>query len=48
MNVLSVVIPALNEENGIADIVERVLSIKEPLAEPGHDGIGFFWRTRSA
>ena len=35
MNVLSVVIPALNEENGIADIVERVLSIKEPLAEVG-------------
>ena len=35
MNILSVVIPALNEENGIADIVERVLSIKEPLAEVG-------------
>jgi len=35
VNVLSVVIPALNEENGIADIIERVLSIKEPLAEVG-------------
>lgn len=35
MNTLSVVIPALNEENGIADIIERVLSIKEPLAEVG-------------
>jgi glycosyltransferase involved in cell wall biosynthesis len=35
MNVLSVVIPALNEEDGIADIVERVLAIREPLAEVG-------------
>jgi glycosyltransferase involved in cell wall biosynthesis len=35
MNTLSVVIPALNEENGIADIVERVLSIKNPLSEVG-------------
>jgi len=29
------VIPALNEEDGIAEIVERVLSIKEPLAGVG-------------
>jgi len=35
VNTLSVVIPALNEENGIADIIERVLSIKESLAEAG-------------
>lgn len=35
MHKLSVVIPALNEENGIADIIERVLAIKEPLAEVG-------------
>lgn len=35
MNRLSVVIPALNEEDGIADIIERVLAIKEPLAEAG-------------
>lgn len=35
MNTLSVVIPALNEENGIADIVQRVLAIKEPLAKVG-------------
>ncbi len=35
MNTLSVVIPALNEENGIADIIERILAIKEPLAEVG-------------
>jgi hypothetical protein len=35
MHALSVVIPAYNEENGIADIVERVLSVKQPLAEAG-------------
>jgi len=35
VNTLSVVIPALNEENGIADIIERVLAIKGPLAEAG-------------
>jgi glycosyltransferase involved in cell wall biosynthesis len=35
MNTLSVVIPALNEEDGIADIVERVLAAKEPLAAVG-------------
>ncbi len=35
MNVLSVVIPALNEENGIADIVTRVLAVKPALAEAG-------------
>jgi len=35
MNTLSVIIPALDEEDGIADIVERVLSVKEPLAAVG-------------
>ncbi len=35
MNILSVVIPALNEEDGIADIIERVLAIKESLAKVG-------------
>ncbi len=35
MNTLSVVIPALNEEDGIADIIERVLAVREPLAEVG-------------
>jgi glycosyltransferase involved in cell wall biosynthesis len=35
VNTLSVVIPALNEEDGIADIIERVLAVKEPLAEVG-------------
>lgn len=39
MNKLSVVIPALNEENGIADIIERVLAIKEPLSGAGVDGL---------
>ncbi|MCP4185872.1 MAG: glycosyltransferase family 2 protein, partial [Hyphomicrobiales bacterium] len=35
MNILSIVIPALNEEDGIADIIERILAIKEPLARVG-------------
>ncbi len=39
MNTLSVVIPALDEEDGIADIIERVLAVKEPLAEAGVEGL---------
>jgi glycosyltransferase involved in cell wall biosynthesis len=39
VNTLSVVIPALNEEDGIADIVERVLAIREPLAEVEVSGL---------
>lgn len=35
MNVLSVVIPAYNEERGIAEIIERVLSTRPGLAEAG-------------
>jgi len=35
MAVLSVVIPAYNEENGIAEIAERVLAVKENLKESG-------------
>jgi glycosyltransferase involved in cell wall biosynthesis len=35
VNTLSVVIPALNEEDGIANIVERVLEIRGRLAEAG-------------
>jgi glycosyltransferase involved in cell wall biosynthesis len=35
MHALSVVIPAYNEEDGIADIVDRVLSVKESLAKAG-------------
>jgi len=37
VNILSIVIPALNEEDGISDIIERVLSIKEPLTKVGVD-----------
>ena len=33
MTTLSVVIPVLNEENAVADIIERVLAIKPSLAE---------------
>lgn len=39
LNTLSVVIPALNEEDGIANIVERVLSVKEPLVQVGVDNL---------
>jgi len=37
MNTLSVVIPAYNEEGGIAQIIERVLAIRPGLAEAGVD-----------
>jgi hypothetical protein len=37
MSMLSVVIPAYNEEDGIAAIVERVLAVREPLAAIGMD-----------
>ncbi len=39
MNTLSIVIPALNEEDGIADIIERVLAVKEPLNRVGVSGL---------
>jgi glycosyltransferase involved in cell wall biosynthesis len=35
MTTLSVVIPAYNEEDGIAEIVERVLSVEDELKEAG-------------
>ena len=35
MTMLSVVIPAYNEESGIAEIANRVLGTKTPLAEVG-------------
>lgn len=37
MTSLSVVIPAYNEENGIADIVQRVLAVQEDLSKVGVD-----------
>lgn len=39
MTTLSVVIPAYNEEGGIAEIANRVLSIREPLKEVGVNGL---------
>jgi hypothetical protein len=39
MITLSVVIPALNEEDGIADIIERVLAVGPALANAGVDGL---------
>ena len=37
MNILSIVIPAYNEEDGIVDIAQRVLSIRNSLQEAGVD-----------
>ena len=37
MTMLSIVIPAYNEENGISEIIERVLSIRSKLPEVGVD-----------
>jgi len=39
MTTLSVVIPAYNEERGIAEISQRVLAVKEDLAKAGIDGL---------
>lgn len=39
MSVLSIVIPAYNEEGGIAEIIERVLPIRSALADVGVDGM---------
>jgi glycosyltransferase involved in cell wall biosynthesis len=39
MTLLSVVIPAYNEEQGISDIVNRVLTVKLALADVGIDGL---------
>ncbi len=39
MTTLSVVIPAYNEEDGIAEIANRVLSVGEALAAVGVDGL---------
>jgi glycosyltransferase involved in cell wall biosynthesis len=39
MTTLSVVIPAYNEENGIAEIAGRVLSVKDDLEKAGVEGL---------
>jgi glycosyltransferase involved in cell wall biosynthesis len=39
MTTLSVIIPALNEEDGIAEIVERVLAVRPALVEAGVDDL---------
>ncbi|MCP4361167.1 MAG: glycosyltransferase family 2 protein [Chloroflexi bacterium] len=39
MTTLSVVIPAYNEEDGIAEIAHRVLSIRDALKQVGVDGL---------
>jgi glycosyltransferase involved in cell wall biosynthesis len=39
VTLLSIVVPALNEESGIADIATRVLAVREPLAAVGIDGL---------
>jgi len=39
MTTLSVIIPALNEEDGIADIIERVLAVRPALPGVGVDGL---------
>jgi glycosyltransferase involved in cell wall biosynthesis len=39
MTTLSVVIPAYNEEGGIAEIAHRVLAVREPLKAVGVDGL---------
>lgn len=39
MTVLSIVIPAYNEENGIKEIADRVLAIEPSLREAGLDGL---------
>jgi glycosyltransferase involved in cell wall biosynthesis len=39
MTTLSVIIPALNEEDGIADIIKRVLAVQPALAEVGVDDL---------
>lgn len=38
-NILSVVIPAYNEENGVAEVIERVLRTEPELKQAGLDGL---------
>jgi glycosyltransferase involved in cell wall biosynthesis len=39
MNLLSVVIPAYNEEGGVAEVIERVLKVEPELKQVGLDGL---------
>jgi glycosyltransferase involved in cell wall biosynthesis len=39
MNILSVVIPAYNEEAGVAEVIERVLAVEPELKKVGLDGL---------
>lgn len=39
MNILSVVIPAYNEEDGVGDVIERVLAVEPELKKVGLDGL---------
>jgi glycosyltransferase involved in cell wall biosynthesis len=39
MNILSVVIPAYNEEDGVAAVIERTLSVEPELKKVGLDGL---------
>jgi glycosyltransferase involved in cell wall biosynthesis len=39
MTTLSIVIPAYNEERGIADIARRVLAVKPALTQAGVTGL---------
>lgn len=43
MTMLSIVIPAYNEENGISEIMERVLSIRESLEKAAWKIWNFWW-----
>src|SRR5690554_4842767 len=39
MNILSVVIPAYNEEAGVAEVIRRVLAVEPELKKVGLDGL---------
>lgn len=39
MNILSIVIPAYNEEDGVAEVIERVLAVEPELKKVGLDGM---------
>ncbi|MBL8164971.1 MAG: glycosyltransferase family 2 protein [Anaerolineae bacterium] len=39
MNILSVVVPAYNEEDGVAQVIERTLAIEPELQKVGLDGL---------